>query len=318
MLNDERGLRSLRRQWRTFEMLALADRTGILSLLTERPTESTEIAARLGLDPRVTTSLLRHLAASRLLASDGDKFRFAHGTQDVVRAFREMAHEQAEMPGFERLLRTGQPLNETVSGVALDDADDRCRFLEGLHRRAGGAVPFGVACVGQTLQSGQGRILDLGGGHGAFAAGFAAAFPEASVTLFDQVIVESDARRLSGSSFEFRGGDFHRDDLGGPYAVAWISNVISCEADAGALHLLRRVHTRLVPRGTAIIRDRCHQDGLPYAIEMTDFGLILAAGTPHGRVRRVSDVMRLVAAAGFSSATVAPADEDYTVVIARH
>ena len=129
------------------------------------------------------------------------------------------------------------------------------------------------------------RILDLGGGHGAFAEAFATAFPEGHVTLFDQPIVAENAHALAGDRFGFVGGDFHHDALGGPYDFVWLSNVVSCETDEAALALLMRVRESLGARGVLVIRDRCIDETGPLSIELTDFGLILAAGTAHGQIR---------------------------------
>src|SRR5260221_10918782 len=71
------------------------------------------------------------------------------------------------------------------------------------------------------------HILDLGGGHGRYAAAFAEALPGAAVTLFDREIVVPIARELSGDGFGTLGGDFLQDDLGGPYDIVFMGGIVS-------------------------------------------------------------------------------------------
>src|SRR5690606_27911854 len=130
----------------------------------------------------------------------------------------EMRHEVDALRDLPRALRSGEAHQETVGGVVLDDVEDRQRFLAGLRRRSLASGPEAASLVRaawrrQHVTDRPPRVLDLGGGHGFFAATFAAALPGAEVVLFDQPVVEPHARALSGDGFAIRTGDYLVDDL---------------------------------------------------------------------------------------------------------
>lgn len=302
-------------------MIDHAERLGLFAKLESHAAPADDVARDLGLDARVTRALLRHLAACGVLERNCASYSLPARGFAIVRAFREMAHEVTQMPSFQEVVRTGQPLHATRSGVSLEDADDRARFLAGLHRRSAPSVASATARVVAACRAARGgrrSVLDLGGGHGAFAAAFAAALPDADVTLFDQPDVLSFARQLSGDAFEVKGGDFHSDDLGGPHHAVFVSNVLSCEPDAAARILLERIRASLAPGGSIIVRDRMLYDAAEGPLYATDFALVLAAGTDHGLIRSFDEMRALLVSGGFRDIEIEEiAAEEYAYAIAR-
>jgi hypothetical protein len=321
LLCNEMALRATRRGWRAFWVVAEADRSGILEALQAAPSTASAIAGTLSLDPRVTHALLRHLAACGLLVRSGDRFALRDAGEDVIRAYREMAHEFRQMPLLAGTLRTGAPVHRTRSGVSIEDEADRSAFLRGLARRSGPSLATATAfVVNECRMRGAERpsILDLGGGHGAFAGAFAAAMPEARVVLFDQREVIALADPSIAHRVEARPGDFHVDELGGPYDVVFISNVITCEQDGAAVTLLRRVLGELVPGGVAIVRDRMLHDDEEGPVYASDFALTLAMGTDAGVIRSFAELRSLLLVAGFEDVRFEElAAEEYAYALAR-
>jgi hypothetical protein len=55
-------------------VVTVAARTGLLTLLAQRPATPAEAACELGLDPLATAKVIRALAAIGLVSGDGDRF----------------------------------------------------------------------------------------------------------------------------------------------------------------------------------------------------------------------------------------------------
>jgi len=53
----------------------------------------------------------------------------------------------------------------------------------------------------------------------------------------------------------FRAGDFHRDDLGGPYDVAWLSQILHGEGPEDCADLLARAVAALRPGGQLWVQE---------------------------------------------------------------
>ncbi|MFN7145505.1 MAG: methyltransferase [Myxococcota bacterium] len=321
---SEPDLRDARRTWRGVHVLAAARAAGLLDALDEEVGRTAaSIAERADADPRVTRVCLDVLAASGLLRWDPSGYRLAPGARATLAGFDEMAHEIDAIRALPGALRTGAPYVRTVGGVDLEDADDRRRFYAGLRRRALASVPEVTRVVRRAWES-QGirdrapRLLDLGGGHGLFAATFAAAFPGAEVSLFDQPLAAEHARALSGDGFRLLTGDWYTDDLGGPYDVVFVSNVLHGEDASDAARLLARVRGAVRDGGAVVVRDRFVHDDHTGPDWATDFAITLVLYTDKGHTRTVAEARALLRAAGFGDGEHhAAASDEYAYLVAR-
>jgi SAM-dependent methyltransferase len=245
------------------------------------------------------------LVSAELLVYDTEGYRLASHAGSVIAALGEASHELTQLPRYDEALRTGRPFVDTVGGVAIHDPQEAHRFMSGLHRRSQASVPEAVRTVRRAWHrqsiTGRGpRVLDLGGGHGCFAAAFARELPDAQVTLFDQPHVIRIARELSGDGFRALGGDYFTDDLGGPYDVVFLSNIIHGESPEFALCVLQRACAALTPAGTLVVRDRFLADDRTGPDYVADFAVTLALNTPHGAPRTVSEATTALTEAGFT------------------
>ena len=322
--DTETDLRDARRTWRAIHVLAAARAAGLLDLLdahTGRPVE--EVAAHADADPRVARVCLDVLTASGLLRWDPSGYRLAPMGPATLAGFDEMALEIEAIRALPKAIRTGAPYVKTVGGVDLADADDRRRFYTGLRRRALASTTEATRVVRRAWEA-QGihdrgpRILDLGGGHGLFGATFARDVPRAEATVFDHPVAAEHARALSGDGFRFLAGDWYTDDLGGPYDVVFVSNVIHGEDAADAARLLARARGAVRDGGAVVVRDRFVHDDHTGPDWATDFAITLVLYTDRGHTRTVAEARALLRDAGFGPGEhhAAPSDE-YAYLVAR-
>ncbi len=148
------------------------------------------------------------------------------------------------------------------------------------------------------------RLLDVGGGEGAFAELAAAAAPSLQVEVFDLPEVAQRARdRLARAGLAGRSrvwaGSFLNDALPPGADLVTLLRVVHDHDDAAVLRLLRAVRTCLAPGGRLLLAEP--MAGTPGADAMGDayFGFYLLA-MGQGRPRPVERLRSLLHEAGFS------------------
>jgi len=147
------------------------------------------------------------------------------------------------------------------------------------------------------------RLLDVGGGEGAFLTAVGAAVPGLELGLFDLPAVVDRARsRFESAGLAPRtavfGGDFLADSLPQGYDIVSLIRVLHDHDDAPAMTLLRSIHAALPPGGALFIAEPMAQT--PGAETMGDayFGFyLLAMGS--GRPRSAAEIAAMLRAAGF-------------------
>ncbi|TRW15364.1 methyltransferase domain-containing protein [Glacieibacterium frigidum] len=145
------------------------------------------------------------------------------------------------------------------------------------------------------------RLLDVGGGEGAFVRAVAAAVPGLDLALFDLPAVAARARVALDSAGLTRvathGGSFFADDLPTGCDVVTLVRILHDHDDDAALALLRRVRAALPPGGTLVIAEPM-ADAVPGRVGDAYFGLyLLAMGS--GRARSPAELTAMLQAAGF-------------------
>lgn len=152
--------------------------------------------------------------------------------------------------------------------------------------------------------SGHRKLLDIGGGEGAFAAAVGARVSTLSLSVFDLPAVAAIAQARAGAGgyadrFRAYGGDFKEDDFPSDADIVTLVRIIHDHDDAPALALLKKIKRNLPPQGTLVIAEPMAET--PGAERMGDayFGVYLwAMGSGRPRSRRELEAM--LRAAGFT------------------
>ena len=296
-------------------LLALV-RLRIPELLLERPRTAAELSARLHLPPAPVERLLRAAVSLRLL-SPRRGGRFGLGPLGAA---------LIENPGLVAMIEH--------HGLLYDDLRDPVALLRGERRdtelarywpyaRAGGSSDVAVTqtaayialmAASQPMIADEvlhayalgrhRRLLDVGGGDGAFLAMALARTPALHGTVFDLPPVAEAARsRFAAAGLAERatatGGDFRTGPLPPGADIVSLIRVLHDHDDAAAGALLRAVRAALPAHGTLLLAEP--MAGTPGAAPAGDayFGFyLLAMGS--GRPRRRQEIEALLRDAGFS------------------
>ena len=306
MIKTEEDLSVWQREWANYHVLLAMAALGLFDLLADgQPRTADTIAYNLGADTRAVDMCCRILVRSELLLYEDDQFRLAQVSQELADPIRELKWTWRRRHNYANLydvIRTGRPAMVTSGGVVEDNEQDTRQFLSMLYRQSEKGAREAVKIVAQVVEQNKiraPRILDLGGGHGRYAATFAAEIPGAQVTLFDREIVTRIAPEIAGPGFATRSGDFLCDDLGQPYDVVFMAFVVSGISLDEVRGLFRRLRAVVVPGGTVIVEDMFVDPETLQPAFAIDFNLTLLLENEHGRFRTVGDLGEIMQQAGF-------------------
>jgi len=223
-----------------------------------------EAAAKAGTDPRATEMLMDALVALGLLAKQDGVFHntpvtaryFVAGSQDCAQpSLMHTAHLWQSWSTLTDCVRSGTSVAYREIPERGDDWTEA--FIAAMHRNAAERAPFVVRAVGTE---GIKRMLDVGGGSGAYSIAFAKANETLRSVILDLRPVLSIAQRHIQEAgladrIATREGDLRQGEFGTGYDLVFVSaicHMLSPEENRG---LLKRCCRALAPQGRVVIQD---------------------------------------------------------------
>jgi (2Fe-2S) ferredoxin/ubiquinone/menaquinone biosynthesis C-methylase UbiE len=223
-----------------------------------------EAASTVRANPRATEMLLNALVALGLLAKQENTF---HNTPLTLRFFVAGSKDCARpsLMHTAHLWHTWSTLTEAVragTSVAYREIPERGEdwteaFIAAMHRNAAERAPLVVRAVGTE---GVRRMLDVGGGSGAYSIAFAQASKTLTSEILDLGTVLRIARRHIREAgltdrIKTREGDLRRDDFGKSYDLVFLSAICHMLGLEENRDLLKRCFRALGPQGRVVIQD---------------------------------------------------------------
>jgi demethylspheroidene O-methyltransferase len=146
------------------------------------------------------------------------------------------------------------------------------------------------------------RLLDVGGGTGAFATAVRERHGHIEAHVFDM----ADVVKLAPvSQIKTHGGDFRSDDLPTGMDIISIVRVLHDHDDGAVLALLKNVRKAVQPDTVVLIAEPFSGDKATARVTDAYFGLYFAA-MGQGRTRTPQEIAVLAAQAGFGSPKIWP------------
>lgn len=221
-----------------------------------------QVAQKVHADPRATEMLLNALASLKLLEKRDETFfntavsarSFSKGSRDNARGgLLHTAHLWHRWSTLTECVRagtsvgTGREENWVTDFIAAMDRNAR--------ERAGAVVKAVWAGAGAIK-----RMLDLGGGSGAYSIAFARAIPRLKSQILDLAevipLAQEYIRKAGlGERISTRAGDMLRDPLGENYDLILISAICHMFSPEQNRELLQRAYDALAPKGQLVVQD---------------------------------------------------------------
>jgi 3-hydroxy-5-methyl-1-naphthoate 3-O-methyltransferase len=294
-----------------------------------------DLAAELGFEHRPADLLLVACASLGLLVKDGDAYRNSPLAEEYLVIGRPAYFggfvrfcEHREYLGWHRLidaLRDNRPVTwdpDRQDSVFSDcDPEMLSLFWEAMHSLSMSTA----ACLAEAVDlTGHERLLDVGGGSGAFPIVLCGRYPHLRATVYDLPHVcelaraKIDAAGL-GETIITRPGDFRTGALPGSHDVVLLSNVLHDWDERTGRDLLAACHDALVPGGVVLISElllNADRSGPPAAALM---GMNMLVETTGGKNYSADEVVSWLTGAGFADAYVIDLDAAGAngVVVAR-
>jgi (2Fe-2S) ferredoxin/predicted O-methyltransferase YrrM len=269
---------------------------------------SDDAAASLQSDPRATAMLLNALAAMDLIEKRDGVFRptavtaryFTAGSPDNARpALLHTAHLWVRWSNLTECIRRGTALDH--AGVEARGEDWTEAFIAAMHRNAAERAPLVVHAVGT---SGVSRMLDVGGGSGAYSIAFANSCPDLRADIFDLPTVTPLARRYVAAAkltdrIATRDGDMRFGSFGSGYDLVLVSAICHMFGPAENIDLLKRCRAALAPGGRLVIQDFILESDKTSPRSAALFALNMLVGTAAGSSYSVDEYTAWMRDAGF-------------------
>jgi (2Fe-2S) ferredoxin/2-polyprenyl-3-methyl-5-hydroxy-6-metoxy-1,4-benzoquinol methylase len=250
-----------------------------------------DVAASLGTDHRATEMLLDALVALEVLRKqDGtysntpmsERYLVAGAPDDARAALMHTAHLWRRWSTLTECVRKGTSV--TYRDMAQRGDDWTTAFIAAMHRNAAARAPHVVRVAGLE---GARRMLDVGGGSGAYAIAFARASRDLRVEVLDLPAVLPIAQghiEEAGLSDRIttRAGDLRSDDLGSGFDLILLSAICHMLGPAANQNLLERCFAALTPRGRLLIQDFILEPDRTSPRSGALFALNMLVGTQEG------------------------------------
>ncbi|WP_018681628.1 class I SAM-dependent methyltransferase [Actinokineospora enzanensis] len=300
-------------------VLRAAIRLRIYDALAAGPTTPEKVAVELGLDERGTRILLGTMASQGLLDSDGVTYSAPEGAETLlVSTSPQYAGGAAKLVAADWEWSAMLDLADTVrnghagahAGLTEPDLPYWVDFA------ADSTFVAAATCkqfLATTADWAEGRdaldVLDLGCGNALFGCEFARTHSAARVVALDWAsvlpAVTAQAAR-SGVAHRVRtvAGDAFTADLGGPYDLVVLANLLPMFDRERGVELLRRVAAVVAPGGRVVLTGFATGE-LPPAREHAAHGLslMMLAGTAGGEAHPLAAYREMFARAGFEVET---------------
>jgi SAM-dependent methyltransferase len=176
-------------------------------------------------------------------------------------------------------------------------------FIAAMHRGAAERAPLVVRAVGTD---GVGRMLDVGGGSGAYSIAFARASAALRAEILDLPTVLPIAEGHVAEAgladrVTTRPGDLRTDEFGSGYDLVLLSSICHMLGPEENRDLLSRVSRALAPGGRVVVSDFVLDEDGTAPRQAVLFSINMLVGTPSGRSYRESEYRAWLGETGFGA-----------------
>ena len=267
-----------------------------------------QVGKKISASPRGLSMLLNALASLGLLSKSGDVYKntpesaryFVQGSKDNHRnGLLHTADIWHRWSTLTDAVRSGT----RVAGARESSPQWTRKFIAGMQRNARDRAPLVVKSLGtQNVR----RVLDLGGGSGAYSIAFAKASPDIHCDILDVpevVPLTKEYVEQAGvsSQITLRPGDMLRDEFGSRYDLIMLNAICHMFSEEQNRQLFERARKSLAPDGRLAVQDFILNPDKIGPRLATLFSLNMLVGTESGASYSEPDYTNWMKEAGFKS-----------------
>lgn len=281
---------------------------GLFSALGDGEKTSEEVARAVGTEARATDKLLNAICAMGLLGKRGGQFfntpltsRFlVKGKPEYMGGLMHIVHLWDTWGTLTKAVQQGR-------SVVAEHVNERGEkwlhaFIAAMHERGRRDAPNVVSLLDLSNVS---RVLDVGGGSGAYSIAFVYAREGIRATVFDLPNVTPLTRKYIdqeglSDKVETVVGDYNKDDLGSNFDLVFLSAIIHINSCDENRNLIRKASRALNPGCQIVIQDFIMDEDRTAPAFGTLFSLNMLVGTESGDTYTEYEVRTWMEEAGLS------------------
>jgi (2Fe-2S) ferredoxin/methylase of polypeptide subunit release factors len=288
--------------------------------------KAADIAKAIQTDPRATEALLNALTAIQVLEKENNAFKNTPLTTKYLVKGSEHDSRIATMHvvGLWHRWSTLTECLKKGASVAVErgeerDEDETRAFIAAMHKNA----VFRSEKTAQILDlNGVNKILDLGGGSGAYSIAFTKHKPNITATVFDlPAVIPLTQKYVSDEGLqdriEFIEGNMVTDTYGDGYDLVWISAICHMFGPDENLKIFEKVYHALNPNGRIIVQDFILDDTKTSPRFGAIFALNMLVNTKAGSSYSKQEYFDWVSLAGFKDANLMELPGPTDLIIAK-
>lgn len=285
---DPNKIRELANGFQVSRIILTAVELNVFTILDKHLLPSSEIAKQINGDERATDRLLNALVSLGFLNKVHEKFY----NSDAASLY--LVKGKPEFMGGlfhsnELWKSWGTLTNAVKEGTSVYKGDGSNKdwtesFIAAMHYRA--AKEAKILAMMLNLSSAK-KMLDVGGGSGAYAMGMIETNPELSAVIFDlpnvipltKKYVETFSQKDKVSYIE---GNYLTGDLGNGYDLILLSAIVHINSDKQNLELINRCAASLNRGGQIVIKDWVMNEARTEPLGGAVFAINMLVGTKCG------------------------------------
>ena len=280
----------------------------LFTILGREKLTSDEVAIIADTDIRATDRLLNALCALGLIRKENKRFSntetavryLVKGEKDYMSGLMHTVHLWKSWSTMTDAVKKGG----RVTGKSIKEEGSRwtTAFIEAMHYRA---VKASAEVIARLDLTGVSRVLDVGGGSGAYAMGFVRARPDINVTVFDLPDVVSLTGKYidesgMGDNIDIIEGDYHIDEFGRGFDLVFLSAIIHSNSPEQNRSLIEKGAKALNQGGQIVIVDFIMDEDRCGPFFSALFALNMVVNTESGDTYTESETRNWLTQAGFS------------------
>ena len=264
------------------------------------------LAQKAGLHPEGTEALLNAMASMGAIKKIGNTFS---NTTDSYKYFCEQSphykmgtvflkrENRDEWSDLIRVLKNGRSL----SALGEDDPEFRERFTHAMQERSSN---FAKPLANFITRKPVGKLVDFGGGSGAYSAEILKNDKSAHAILIDRQaslkVAKSYIKKTSVlNRFTFLPGDLFKVKLEKEVDTVLCANILHIYNESENLTLLKKIHKSLKPGARLIILDLFLNDKRTKPFDAALFSLTMMLFTSTGKTYSFKETEKLLRESGF-------------------
>ncbi|MAH22099.1 MAG: hypothetical protein CMO12_04750 [Thaumarchaeota archaeon] len=302
--------------YRRAMLLMTANQYDLFTILRTKGMSAEEVALRSKTHPRPTEAVLNACVGMGLLSKNRSQFTCSEAARiyllkgeqkyrgNFIKMHQEFYEYWARLPS---LLKLNKPVVKTPSDHYEEDPAFAARLVKGLNDGARDQARLVAAEL--DLPKGPIRLLDLGGGGGAYSIALAKRYRNLRAVVFDlPPIIDVTKTIIAQSPLKNRitvqAGDYFQDKWGSRYDVVLISKVLRTEGIRTKKMIIRKACKALRKGGVIAVHDTMLDSTKTSPPESAIQNISMMLMYPEGGFFSLSELKTWLIGAGFKNTRI--------------